>query len=73
MALLNNAIEEDQFPHETTGTSIIGCNFHWKQAIRRKLLSFKIPRDIISELMGAHGLINILPLVPATDIELKGI
>ena len=44
------------------------CLFHWKQAIRRKLLSFHIPKNVVSLLMGHDGLINILPIVEIVDI-----
>lgn len=53
-------------------SDIIGCEFHWKQAIRRKLLSFKIPADIISRLVDKNGLLNILTEIPVTEIG-KGI
>ena len=52
---------------------MIGCLFHWKQALRRKLKQFNINSAMISELMDGHGLINLLPEIPISDIESKGI
>ena len=49
------------------------CNFHFKQAIRRKLLGFKISKEVISELMGPEGYINILTTIPIEEIVPKGI
>ena len=52
---------------------IVGCEFHWKQAIRRKLLELNVPRDKITALVDANGLLNILTVIPIEDIENKGI
>lgn len=53
---------------------IVGCEFHWKQAIRRKLLELNVTREKISELVDAKGLLNILmTVIPISDIEKKGI
>lgn len=52
---------------------IVGCEFHWKQAIRRKLLDLNIPREKISELMDSKGLLHLLTEIPIEDIESKGI
>jgi hypothetical protein len=52
---------------------VVGCEFHWKQAIRRKLLELNVPRDKISDLMDANGLINLLTTIPIEEIESKGI
>jgi hypothetical protein len=60
---------KEQFPE----APVIGCNFHWKQAIRRKLLENHIPVDMVSELMGSSGLINILPLLNPLELSSKGI
>ena len=54
----------EQFP----SAAKVLCLFHWKQAIRWKLLSFHISKPIISLLMGPDGLINILPIVEVDDI-----
>lgn len=62
---LLNALNE-QFPEVETPT--VGCLFHFKQALRRKLLSYRIPQDVIHELMGPNGLINILTIVPVAEI-----
>ena len=52
---------------------IIGCEFHWKQAIRRKLKDLNISRDQITALVDARGLLNLLTVIPIEDIENKGI
>lgn len=65
---LLNALNE-QFPETETPT--VGCLFHFKQALRRKLLSYRIPHDVISNLMGPNGLINILTIVPVEEILTK--
>ena len=58
-----------EFP---TGVAV-GCLFHWKQAIRRKLVDFHIPKDLISELIGTNGVMNILTAIPIEEIIPKGI
>ena len=63
-----NAVEAN-FP----SVPVIGCVFHWKQALRRKLLAYHIPKDVISRLMGPDGLINILTHCPIEEIETKGV
>lgn len=53
---------------------LIGCLFHFKQAIRRKLIKdFKVPSDAVSFLCGEHGLMNILCSIPIEDIVPFGI
>jgi hypothetical protein len=52
---------------------IIGCEFHWKQAIRRKLLELNVSREKISTLVDATGLLNLLTVIPIDEIENKGI
>jgi hypothetical protein len=65
---LINAVQ-DHFPDNP----LVGCEFHWKQAIRRKLLDLRIPKDIISRLVDPEGLLNILTVIPINEIECKGI
>jgi hypothetical protein len=48
------------------------CLFHWKQAIRRKLLALKLDEDIISALIRNEGLLELLTYIPIEDIESKG-
>jgi hypothetical protein len=52
---------------------VVGCEFHWKQAVRRKLLALQVPKENISDLMGPDGLIHLLTEIPIADIERKGI
>ncbi|KAE8985556.1 hypothetical protein PR002_g22609 [Phytophthora rubi] len=58
----------DQFQ----GTSLIGCLFHWKQAIRRKLIDLRIPANQIAEAM-SPGVIDVLTVIPIDEIRSKGI
>ena len=48
-AVLN--VVEANFP----SVPVIGCVFHWKQALRRKLLAYHIPKDVISRLMDFYS------------------
>ena len=52
-----------------TPSESIGCYFHWKQCLRRRLLELHIDKDLISKLMDKDGLINLLPLVPIDDVS----
>ena len=65
---LLNALNH-QFPEEETPT--IGCLFHFKQALRRKLLGYRISREVIHALMGPNGLINLLTIAPVEEIITK--
>ena len=58
--------------HFGADCDFIGCRFHWKQAIRRKLLALDVPKTLITLLMDKNGLINILPIIPVSDIVVKG-
>jgi hypothetical protein len=58
------------FPEEVP---VVGCEFHWKQALRRKMIDLHIPRQLISKLVNKDGLINILSHIPETEIISKGI
>ena len=58
-----------QFP---TGLAV-GCLFHWKQAIKRRLGEFHIPKPLIKELIGTNGVMNILTAIPIEEIIPKGI
>lgn len=37
-----------------------GCDFHWKQLLRRKLLAYRIPEEIVHSLMKLLELLTIL-------------
>ena len=56
-----------------TKPEIIGCLFHWKQALRRKLIDLEISKDLVKELMDSDGLINILTVVSPEEIPTKTI
>jgi len=55
------------------GAKLVGCLFHWKQALRRKLLKCHVPQDIITSLLGPNGTANILTETPINDMIGKGI
>jgi hypothetical protein len=55
------------------GALFIGCYFHWKQAIKRKLIERALPKELVKALIGKNGAMNILPLVPIEDIVPKAI
>ena len=54
---------------EFRGAVHVGCQFHWKQGNRRKLLELRVPLDMISKLMGEHGLINFLCVLSYEEIS----
>jgi hypothetical protein len=51
----------------------IGCEFHWKQAIRRKLISYRLPIYHVTKIIGDKGYMEILCYIPIEDIIPKGI
>ncbi|KAG3032222.1 hypothetical protein PC121_g4092 [Phytophthora cactorum] len=64
---LMNAITE-QFPL----VKIVGCLFHWKQALRRKMVELRIARPQISAVL-RPGVIDVLTIIPVDQIADKGI
>lgn len=60
---LINAVKE-VFPN----AKLIGCTFHFKQAIRRKMLELGIPKDIVSYCM-IPGMVDLLTVLPPKDIR----
>jgi hypothetical protein len=52
---------------------IVGCLFHWKKAIRQKMMDCNIPKNLISEMIGSGGLLEVLTVIPIGEIETKGI
>ena len=49
-----------------------GCNFHFKQALRRKMIDMRIPKDQISFAL-SFGVIDLLTVLPKDELEDKGI
>jgi hypothetical protein len=66
---LMNAIDAT-FPEKV---AINGCEFHFKQATRRKLQELRIPVDTISKLVNKDGLLNLLTQISISEIVSKGI
>jgi hypothetical protein len=58
-----------QFP----GDNFVLCNFHWKQCLRRKLLEYGIPKNLIHDLLGSEGPMELLTVIPIDEIVTKGI
>jgi hypothetical protein len=58
----------DQFPN----SRMIGCLFHWKEAIRRKLVDLRIPANQIRVAM-TTGVMDTLTVIPIDEIISKGI
>ncbi|KAK1933972.1 hypothetical protein P3T76_011732 [Phytophthora citrophthora] len=65
-AVLNAA--RDQFPEPTT----VGCLFHFKQAVRRRMQKLYIPTEEISVVMRRH-MLDILTVLPHDQIDPQGI
>ena len=54
-------------------SKIIGCFFHWKQAIRRKLISLKFENEKeIVEFAMVKNSMGILTVIPVNEIRRKG-
>ena len=47
---------------------MIGCLFHWKQAIRRKIIKLGIPDDEVKFAM-RRGVIDLLTIVPKDEVH----
>ncbi|KAG3118278.1 hypothetical protein PI124_g3455 [Phytophthora idaei] len=58
----------DQFPD----TTVVGCLFHFKQAIRRRMQKLHIPTNEISVAMG-RGVLDLLTILPHDQIDPQGI
>jgi hypothetical protein len=58
----------DQF----SGVAVVGCLFHFKQALRRKMIKLKLAEDVITVAMQAN-VIDVLTIIPHDEIETKGI
>ncbi|KAG2791098.1 hypothetical protein PC129_g11471 [Phytophthora cactorum] len=54
------------------GVSVAGYLFHWKQALRRKMIDLRIPQETVSHVMTA-GVTDVLTVIPIGEITEKGI
>eukprot|EP00956_Cyclotella_meneghiniana_P007262 scaffold9913_cov36-Cyclotella_meneghiniana.AAC.1 len=50
------------------GVDLIGCLFHWKQAIRRKIIKLGVPDDEVHFAM-RRGVIDLLTIVPKDEVH----
>ena len=55
------------------GVTDLGCYFHWKQAMKKRLKELGVPKDIISSFLGPNGPLNLLTEIPIPEIIPKGI
>jgi len=46
------------------------CYFHWKQALRKKLNALHITQAIKAQLVGPNGLLELITLIPISEIAL---
>ena len=49
-------------------TKLIGCLFHFKQAIRRKLIELNVPKQELEFAM-RRGVIDLITVIPIEDLE----
>ncbi|OWZ11105.1 hypothetical protein PHMEG_00015926 [Phytophthora megakarya] len=46
---------------------IMGCLFHWKQPLRRKMIELRIPQDQIAAAL-SPGMMDVLTIIPVTEL-----
>lgn len=46
---------------------LVGCLFHWKQAIRRKLIAMGFPKEVVYYMMQS-GKLDLLTVLPRPDV-----
>ena len=68
--MLNQCFSCPHILSETLGpeTPIVGCFFHWKQAVRRQLLKLHFDTSTVQRLM-APGIVDVLTVIPPREIE----
>ena len=52
---------------------LVGCLFHWKQCLRRKMLELHIPALFVHEVMKEGGPMELLTVIPVIEILAKGL
>ncbi|KAG6608675.1 uncharacterized protein IUM83_14772 [Phytophthora cinnamomi] len=58
----------DQFPNST----VMGCLFHFKQAVRKRMVKLHIPTAEISVAM-ARGMLDVVTILPREQMDPQGI
>ncbi|ETK90458.1 hypothetical protein L915_05783 [Phytophthora nicotianae] len=66
VALINAVL--DQFPR----ANLVGCLFHWKQVLRRKMVDLRIPDSQIKSALGP-GKLDSLAVIPVDQIAKKSV
>ena len=66
MGLMN--VLRDEFCKDEMQESVDGCFSHFKQALRRKMLELRIPKDLIKKVLGRDGLMNFFEVIPYDEI-----
>ena len=51
------------------GVVFIGCLFHWKQAVRRRLIAIGFSKDTVTFMIGENGVMNLLTTVDPAEIR----
>jgi hypothetical protein len=55
---------QDQFPE----AFVVGCLFHWKQALRKRLVNLRVPADQINKAM-ERGVLDLLTVVREEKVD----
>ena len=69
VALLKSILEE----FSGDNVNIACCEFHWKQALRRKLIQFGLSSKEVFTMISDGGSMEVLTIVPVDEILSKGV
>ena len=54
--------------------NVIGCGFHWKQAIRKNMITkYHFDKDLVTFLIGPGGVLEILTILPPEEALSSGV